>query len=181
MRLAACVHVCALAVLCGGPPGAGAFLPARLVLQPRPQERPCALTMGSETDPRGPARRRLVVSCAVLASTALPTAGRAFFGIGEPFKVFEEEDGTEEGAEDEYPVYGSREIMKKKKHGTSEKPVMKNLKWGCDYELADKICNYNRHFAENAGYFRKTKWLSEVDGNVETTYYDRSRRASSVL
>jgi hypothetical protein len=117
----------------------------------------------------------------VLASTALPTAGRAFFGIGEPFKVFEEEDGTEEGAEDEYPVYGSREIMKKKKHGTSEKPVMKNLKWGCDYELADKICNYNRHFAENAGYFRKTKWLSEVDGNVETTYYDRSRRASSVL
>ena len=185
MRGACVVHACALAVLCGGPPGAGAFLPARLVLPPQPRERPCALTMGSETvscgDPRSPARRRLVVSCAVLASAARPTAGRAFFGIGEPFKVFEEEDGAEERDEDGYPVYGSREIMKKKKHGTSEKPVMKNLKWGCDYELADKICNYNRHFAENAGYFRKTKWLSEVDGNVETTYYDRSRRASSVL
>eukprot|EP00802_Teleaulax_amphioxeia_P020718 Tamp_21015.p1 GENE.Tamp_21015~~Tamp_21015.p1 ORF type:complete len:267 (+),score=48.55 Tamp_21015:96-803(+) len=124
-------------------------------------------------EPGGTARRqatRLVAwTSALLAGAALPAPCRAFFGIGEPFTVFEEEeDGAQEG---EYPVYGSREIMKKKKHGTSDKPVMKNLKFGCDYELADKICCFNRHFAENAGYFKKTRWLSEVDGE-ETTYYD---------
>lgn len=35
--------------------------------------------------------------------------------------------------------------MSKKAHGTSEKPVMKDLKWGCDYDTADKICNFNRY------------------------------------
>ena len=38
-----------------------------------------------------------------------------------------------------------------------------------------QICNYNRHGAENAGYFKKTSWLAEVGGAEETTYYDRSR------
>ncbi len=38
--------------------------------------------------------------------------------------------------------------MSPKAHGTSEKPVMKDLKWGCDYDTADRICNFNRHYAE---------------------------------
>ena len=184
------IHAFALAFLFGG---AGAFVPAHSVPLAQQSARrtaasgpplQCVLTgcddrMCSEPvgEPGGPARRqatRLVASaCGLLAGAALPTPCRAFFGIGEPFTVFEEEeDGAREG---EYPVYGSREIMKKKKHGTSEKPVMKNLRFGCDYKLADTICNFNRHFAENAGYFKKTSWLSEVDGPAETTYYDRSR------
>jgi hypothetical protein len=184
--LVACVHACVLAVLFGG---AKAFLPAPVPFAQQSARRMAAggpplqcvivTRMCSEPvgEPGGTARRqatRLVASTssALLAGAALPAPCRAFFGIGEPFTVFEEEeDGAQEG---EYPVYGSREIMKKKKHGTSDKPVMKNLKFGCDYELADKICNFNRHFAENAGYFKKTRWLSEVDGE-ETTYYDRSR------
>ena len=37
----------------------------------------------------------------------------------------------EESAEG-YPLRGDEGIMKKKKHGTSEKPVMQNLRYGCD-------------------------------------------------
>ena len=62
--------------------------------------------------------------------------------------------------------------MRQKAHGTSEKPVMKNLRWGCDYETADRICNFNRHYAEFAGYWTTTKFLQEVDKGKETTYYD---------
>lgn len=39
-------------------------------------------------------------------------------------------------------------------------------------QLADQICNYNRHFAEYAGYFATTDWLAQVDKSKETTYYD---------
>lgn len=119
-----------------------------------------------------PARRRMISgsASALLAAGALPAPSNALFGIGEPFAVFEEKEESEAG--DGFPVYGKRDIMKKKSHGTSDQPVMKKLRWGCDYELADKICNFNRHFAENAGYFSKTRWLKEVDQTVETTYFD---------
>ena len=40
------------------------------------------------------------------------------------------------------------------------------------FQLADQICNYNRHFAEYAGYFSTTDWLAQVDKTKETTYYD---------
>ena len=43
--------------------------------------------------------------------------------------------------------------------------------YGCDFETADRICCFNRHYAEHSGYFlMKTKWLDTVDKNVETTY-----------
>ena len=144
-----CIHACALAVLLGG---ARAFVPARLIPPVQQSERRATAAVGPLLTTRmctepvhvgEPTARRqatqLVASASVLlAGAALPAPSRAFFGIGEPFQVFEEE---EDGAkEDEYPVYGSREIMKKKEHGTSEKPVMKNLKFGCDYKLSDKVC-----------------------------------------
>jgi hypothetical protein len=50
-----------------------------------------------------------------------------------------------------FPVVGNKSIMKKKAHGTSETSVQKNLRWSCDFKEADKICNFNRHFAERAG------------------------------
>ena len=53
-----------------------------------------------------------------------------------------------------YPIRGSEEIMKKKLHGSSDSPVQSNLKYGCDVALADRICNYNRRFAEHAGALR---------------------------
>eukprot|EP00009_Paramoeba_aestuarina_P008832 CAMPEP_0201523152 /NCGR_PEP_ID=MMETSP0161_2-20130828/18773_1 /ASSEMBLY_ACC=CAM_ASM_000251 /TAXON_ID=180227 /ORGANISM="Neoparamoeba aestuarina, Strain SoJaBio B1-5/56/2" /LENGTH=149 /DNA_ID=CAMNT_0047922161 /DNA_START=225 /DNA_END=674 /DNA_ORIENTATION=- len=50
--------------------------------------------------------------------------------------------------------------MSKKAHGTTEKEVMNDLRWGCDHSEADKICSFNRHYAEHRGYFvRKTTFL----------------------
>ena len=41
------------------------------------------------------------------------------------------------------PVVGAESIMSKKQHGTSETPVQKDLRWGCDWDTADRICNFN--------------------------------------
>ena len=71
------------------------------------------------------------------------------------------------------PIMGSEEIMAPKKHGTSRTPVQDNLRYGCDQAVADRICNFNRHYAEHSGYFLQTKWLQEVQHQQEaTTYYD---------
>jgi peptide methionine sulfoxide reductase MsrB len=70
------------------------------------------------------------------------------------------------------PLMADESVMSMKAHGTSDKPVQKNLRWSCDYETADRICNFNRHYAEYAGYFLSTPFLKEVDRTKETTYYD---------
>jgi len=62
-------------------------------------------------------------------------------------------------------IMGDEEIMSKKAHGTSATPVQPGLRWDCDRQTADQICNFNRHFAEPAGYFlRATSFLA--DNNV---------------
>ncbi len=67
-------------------------------------------------------------------------------------------------------------IMKPKAHGTSEKPVQTSLRWNCDYDTADRICNYNRRFAEYSGYWQTTSFLSDIQSNKEkgktVTFYD---------
>eukprot|EP00559_Dactyliosolen_fragilissimus_P005776 CAMPEP_0184858060 /NCGR_PEP_ID=MMETSP0580-20130426/3169_1 /TAXON_ID=1118495 /ORGANISM="Dactyliosolen fragilissimus" /LENGTH=203 /DNA_ID=CAMNT_0027353981 /DNA_START=101 /DNA_END=712 /DNA_ORIENTATION=+ len=75
-------------------------------------------------------------------------------------------------AEKTLPIVGDEAIMSQKAHGTSEKAVMKDLKWGCDFDTADRICNYNRHYAEFAGYWATTKYLEEVSKTETTKYYD---------
>jgi len=59
-------------------------------------------------------------------------------------------------------VMGEESIMSKKEHGTSATPVQANLRWKCDNKTADRICNFNRHFAEHSGYFRGTEFLKET-------------------
>mmetsp|Transcript_30628 Transcript_30628/g.46702 ORF Transcript_30628/g.46702 Transcript_30628/m.46702 type:complete len:213 (+) Transcript_30628:111-749(+) len=79
-----------------------------------------------------------------------------------------------------YPLYGPNRIMARKQHGTSSTPVQSNLLYGCDFKTADRICNYNRHFAEHAGYFRSGKRQTEFLKAVEEakkrkekiTFYD---------
>jgi hypothetical protein len=44
----------------------------------------------------------------------------------------------------QYPIYSGEDVMSQKAHGTSEKPVQKDLRWNCDGETADRICNFNR-------------------------------------
>ena len=78
----------------------------------------------------------------------------------------------------QYPIQGDEEIMCKKQHGTSARPVMDNLRFGCDQKKADEICSFNRHYAEYSGYawtVGKT-WVTElmVEDNLNKaiTHYD---------
>ena len=72
-----------------------------------------------------------------------------------------------------YPIKGDNSIMRGKAHGTTDSSVQANLRFGCDNKLADRNCSYNREGAERAGYFQySTNFLSEVNPNEVTTYYD---------
>lgn len=73
-------------------------------------------------------------------------------------------------------VMGAESIMSKKAHGTSPVPVQQHLRWQCDRDVADRICNFNRHYAEHSGYFNKVPgFLNEADqtpADAEMTFYD---------
>merc|ERR1711865_1121535 len=71
-------------------------------------------------------------------------------------------------------VMGEESIMAPKEHGTSTKSVQSKLRWGCKEDLADRICSYNRHYAENGGYWeRSTTFLSDEEQSAgDTTFYD---------
>ena len=72
-----------------------------------------------------------------------------------------------------YPIYGSKEIMKRKVHGTSDTPAQDNLRWGCDTTTADRICNYNRHYAEHFGYFTHNQaFMTELIKAKQISFYD---------
>jgi len=69
--------------------------------------------------------------------------------------------------------FAGEEIMSPKEHGTSAVAVQENLRYGVSRKQADKICNFNRHFAESSGYFRETSFehtLRKANGPV--TFYD---------
>ena len=53
-------------------------------------------------------------------------------------------------------------------------PCQKDLRWNCDPETADRICNYNRHYAEYSTYWeRATTFLQEESAaSGELTFYD---------
>jgi peptide methionine sulfoxide reductase MsrB len=73
---------------------------------------------------------------------------------------------------------GDESIMKQKKHGTSNTPVQDNLRWNVNRAIADRICNFNRHYAEASGYWtRSSTFLSDISEKVryneeDVTFYD---------
>ena len=72
-------------------------------------------------------------------------------------------------------VMGDESLMSPKAHGTSATPVQKELRWGCDYDTADRICNFNRHYAEYAGYWTTTSFVTDAKSTKsgeEITFYD---------
>lgn len=85
-----------------------------------------------------------------------------------------------------YPIQCTESVMSEKAHGTCERPVMDNLRqlafqivsivifvrWNCDFKTADRICCYNRHYAEHSGYWEHTTFLQEESGSEEITFYD---------
>jgi len=63
--------------------------------------------------------------------------------------------------------------MAPKAHGTSAKPVQKKLRWNCDRNTADRICNFNRHAAEYRGFWKaETHFMQELNRDEPTIYYD---------
>ena len=62
-------------------------------------------------------------------------------------------------------------VMTPKEHGTCPTPVQASLRWGCDRDLADDICCFNRHYAEPAGYAWGTSWPDDVT-EAPQDYYD---------
>lgn len=75
------------------------------------------------------------------------------------FKASNEVDGCTEPC-----IPGNESIMKQKTHGTSNTSgVQNNLKWNCDIKIADRICNYNRQYAEYSGYWEySTTFLNDI-------------------
>jgi hypothetical protein len=68
---------------------------------------------------------------------------------------------------------GDESIMSKKAHGTSATPVQSDLRWNCDNKTADRICNFNRHYAEHSGYWQGTTFLKEESAaSGEISFYD---------
>lgn len=59
-------------------------------------------------------------------------------------------------------VMGTEEIMAPKAHGSCAHPVQAGLRWACDQVKADKICCFNRHYAEHSGYAWGTSWPGEI-------------------
>jgi len=129
-----------------------------------------AFSVGDATD-RGASGRRAFLQDAGAAAAAaglttllLPNAASA-----------EEEDAAAAAATKVGGkiVLGDESIMSPKAHGTSSVPVQENLRYGVSNKLADKISNYNRHFAEFGGYYRSTSFedvMYEAKGPV--TFYD---------
>jgi hypothetical protein len=67
-------------------------------------------------------------------------------------------------------VYGADDIMSPKEHGTSSAPVQETLRYGVSRSLADKICSFNRVFAEMGGYFEgSTSFEKDVRQIVAST------------
>ena len=62
-------------------------------------------------------------------------------------------------------------IMAPKEHGTCATPVQAKLRWGCDRDMADDICCFNRHYAEPTGYAWGTSWPDDVT-EAPQDYYD---------
>jgi peptide methionine sulfoxide reductase MsrB len=70
-------------------------------------------------------------------------------------------------------VMGTEDIMAPKAHGTCPNPPQENLRWNCDYSVADKICCNNRHFAEYSGYFQSLPSFSnELKSSGMIEFYD---------
>ena len=83
------------------------------------------------------------VAAAVVAATTAGSAARATGGTQR--NLFNRLFSSPAGSSTQYPIVASEDVMSQKAHGTSEKPVQEKLRWNCDFQTADRICNFNRY------------------------------------
>lgn len=83
----------------------------------------------------------------VMPSATRAMAARSSSSEALPRNLFNQLFSSATETTGKYPIMAEEAVMSQKAHGTSEKPVMKNLRWNCDYDTADRICNFNRHYA----------------------------------
>ena len=64
----------------------------------------------------------------------------------------------------EYPIIVPDSMMNAGNHGTCMASVQHNLRFGIDNDLSDRICCFNRHYAENSNYSFNSNitWIKEL-------------------
>jgi hypothetical protein len=67
---------------------------------------------------------------------------------------------------------GEESIMSAKAHGTSANEVQAALRFGVDRKVADKICNFNRHYAEHSGYWLSCPQFAEAVNAGPVEFFD---------
>eukprot|EP00931_Biecheleriopsis_adriatica_P086755 TRINITY_DN61352_c0_g1_i1.p1 TRINITY_DN61352_c0_g1~~TRINITY_DN61352_c0_g1_i1.p1 ORF type:complete len:227 (-),score=29.51 TRINITY_DN61352_c0_g1_i1:23-643(-) len=73
-------------------------------------------------------------------------------------------------------IKGSDSIMDGKAHGTCPKAPQTPLRWNADWDTADRICCFNRHYAERSGSWQTTSFpdalASASSSGSPITFYD---------
>lgn len=117
----------------------------------------------------------------LLLMASVPIIYALFINIGAHPRAFVERSAVRVAVlsakgENEFPIMADEDIMSPKAHGTSEKPAQKDLLYGMDFETADRICNFNRRYAEYKGY--ATNFLNFLERKSKeeeastTNFYD---------
>ena len=110
------------------------------------------------------------------ATTALPATRREFAAAAASILTWADTSSaalaSSEGNNSPI-VMGDERLMAPKAHGTTEAEVQADLLYSVNRQLADKICSFNRRFAEPGGSWEKSPLasvMSKSDGPV--TFYD---------
>lgn len=91
--------------------------------------------------------------------------------MGAIYEVSERSDVLPE----KLPVIGDESIMSKKANGSCDRPPQPFLRFGVDETKANRICCFNRKFAEESGYAfsSKVSWLETLENQEkQMVYYD---------
>jgi peptide methionine sulfoxide reductase MsrB len=63
-------------------------------------------------------------------------------------------------------------MSRKGQFGSTAAPVQGSLLYGISQSLANRVCCFNRHYAEPSGSFEQTSFFRDVSSTAETTFYD---------
>lgn len=105
-----------------------------------------------------PNRRRFVVKGSLATAASILTGSKVAFAAKTPSPV----------------VFCDESVMSKKAHGTTAAAVQPNLLFNVNHDEADRICSFNRHFAEPAGSFKRGPFVSIMNATPDEprTFYD---------